>query len=253
MLEKYLPVNISTHGGEIDTLLINLHYLMLVLFVGGIIFYLIALVKFRQKEGCKANYTGIKNTKIAVALALVVAVVELVFDVMYSVPIWANVTATFPEPKDALEVRIIAQQFAWNIHYAGPDGKFGKTDPKLIDETDNPLGLDREDANAKDDVTTVNQLHVPINKPVLVYLSTKDVIHSFSLPVMRVKQDAIPGMIIPVTFQATKTGEYQIACAQLCGLGHYRMVGFFTTHTQEDFDNWMSGQVEAAKASDSEW
>jgi cytochrome c oxidase subunit 2 len=117
---------------------------------------------------------------------------------------------------------------------------FGKTRPDLIEAGGNPVGLDRTDPAAQDDITTINQLHIPVNKPVIAYLSSKDVIHSFFLPVMRVKQDTIPGQETKVWFEAAKTGKFEIACAQLCGLGHYRMRGFFTIHTQEDFDAWLS-------------
>ncbi len=138
-------------------------------------------------------------------------------------------------------VRVVAEQFAWNIHYPGPDGKFGRTDIKLV-SADNPLGLDRTDPNAKDDITTINQLNLPTDRPVLVHLSSKDVIHSFGLYEMRVKQDAIPGMSIPVWFIPNRIGEYEIACSQLCGLGHFRMRGFITIQSAADFKKWYDDQ-----------
>jgi len=139
---------------------------------------------------------------------------------------------------------------------AGPDGVFGSVDVNLLDAA-NPLGLDRRDPFGKDDVTTINQLHLPVNRPVTVLLSSKDVIHSFFLPVMRVKQDSVPGMEIPVRFVPVATTPeeaqlpgcaanlscWEIACAQLCGLGHYRMRGFFQVHSQADFDSWMDQQL----------
>ena len=137
-----------------------------------------------------------------------------------------------PPESEALVVQVTGEQFAWNVHYAGPDGVFGRTDIKLLDLQSNPLGLDRSDPAAKDDVTTLNQLYLPVNKPIIVRLRSKDVIHSFGVPEFRVKQDAIPGLTIPIWFvptvttaeMRTRTGnaefQYQIACAQLCGLGH---------------------------------
>jgi cytochrome c oxidase subunit 2 len=118
---------------------------------------------------------------------------------------------------------------------------FGRTDVKLVN-ADNPLGLDRTDPNAKDDITTINQLNLPINRPVLVHLSSKDVIHSFAVYEMRVKQDAIPGMSIPVWFIPNRAGEYEIACSQLCGLGHFRMRGFVTIQSAEAFQKWFDDQ-----------
>ena len=143
------------------------------------------------------------------------------------------------------------EQFAWNIHYAGADRVFGRTDIKLLDLQSNPLGLDRSDPAAKDDITTVNQLFLPVNRPIIVKLRSKEVIHSFGVPEFRVKQDAIPGLTIPIWFvptittaeMRTRTGnpefQYEIACAQLCGLGHARMRGFVTVQSAEEFQKWM--------------
>jgi cytochrome c oxidase subunit 2 len=107
---------------------------------------------------------------------------------------------------------------------------------------DNPLGLDRRDPAAKDDVTTINQLNLPVDRPVLVHLMSKDVIHSFGLYEMRIKQDAIPGMSIPVWFIPNRVGQYEIACSQLCGLGHFRMRGFVTIQSQADYQKWFEDQ-----------
>ena len=141
-------------------------------------------------------------------------------------------------------MRVTGEQFAWNAHYPGNDGRFGRRDIKLVG-ADNPLGLDRTDPDAKDDITTTNQLNFPVNRPVLVHLSSKDVIHSFGLFEMRVKQDAIPGMDIPVWFIPNRIGEYEIACSQLCGLGHYRMRGFVSVKSQADYDAWLAEQAKA--------
>jgi cytochrome c oxidase subunit 2 len=133
------------------------------------------------------------------------------------------------------------------VHYPGPDGKFGRRDIKLV-AAENPIGLDRTDPDAKDDVTMINQLNLPVDKPILVHLSSKDVIHSFGLIEMRVKQDAIPGMDIPVWFIPNKIGEFEIACSQLCGLGHYRMRGFVSVKSQGDYDAWLASEEKALTA-----
>ena len=145
----------------------------------------------------------------------------------------------FPPDNQATVVRVVGEQFAWNIQYPGPDGKFGRTDVSLM-AADNPLGLDRSDPAAKDDVTTINQLTLPVDKPVLVHLSTKDVIHSFGLYEMRVKQDAVPGLDMPVWFIPNRIGDYEIACSQLCGLGHYRMRGFVNIRSQADYEKFLA-------------
>jgi cytochrome c oxidase subunit 2 len=198
-----LPPDGSAHGPAIDHLIVLVHWLMLVLFVGWSIFYITTLIRFRKSRNPKANYSGVKS-HISSYLEVGVLVIEVILLLGFSIPLWSKRVDAFPAEKDATVVRIVAEQFAWNIHYPGPDGKFGRTSINLID-ADNPLGLDRSDPDAKDDITTINQLNLPVNKPVIVQLSTKDVIHSFNLPAFRVKQDAIPGQLIPVWFTPVKT------------------------------------------------
>src|SRR5581483_10548334 len=140
-------------------------------------------------------------------------------------------------PAKAMHIRVVAEQFAWNFQYLGKDGKFGKSDVSLI-SGDNPLGIDPEDAASRDDIISVNQLHIPVHRPVVVDVSSKDVIHSFNIPVLRVKQDTIPGQQIPIWFEATQPGHFELACAQLCGLGHYRMRADVLIDTPEDFAKW---------------
>lgn len=204
-MEKYLglPPVASAHGTEIDHLIGYMHWLMLILFVGWGVFYIFVLVRFRRSRNPKANYTGVKS-HFSSYLEATVAIIEVVLLVGISIPLWSKRVNAFPAEKDALVIRVVAEQFAWNIHYPGPDGKFGKASINLVDQN-NPLGLDRNDPDAKDDIATINQLVLPVNKPVIIHLSSKDVIHSFNLPTMRVKQDAIPGMDIPVWFTPTKT------------------------------------------------
>jgi cytochrome c oxidase subunit 2 len=137
---------------------------------------------------------------------------------------------------------VVAEQFAWNVHYPGADGEFGRTDAKLVNP-DNPIGLDRNDPSGKDDITTINRLNLPVGKPVIVFLSSKDVVHSFGLPQMRVKQDAVPGIVQPVWFTPTATGRWDIACSQLCGIAHYRMKGIYTVQTQAQYDAWLKEEA----------
>ena len=234
------PIQASTHAAEVDQMTVLVHWLMLVLFVGWGCFFLFVLFRFRKSANPKASYTGAKG-KISKGLEVAVAIIEVVLLVFYAIPAWAKRVKAFPSESEAVVVRVVAEQFAWNIHYPGPDGKFGRTDIKLV-SADNPLGLDRTDANAKDDITTINQLNLPVDRPVLVHLSSKDVIHSFGLYEMRVKQDAIPGMNIPVWFIPNRIGEYEIACSQLCGLGHFRMRGFITIQSAAAYQKWYDDQ-----------
>ena len=235
-----LPVAASAHAGEIDEMIVLVHWLMLVLFVGWGIYFVYVLFRFRSSANPKASYAGAKG-KISKGTEGAIVVIEAVLLIVYAVPAWARRVAQFPAENEATVVRVVSEQFAWNVQYAGADGKFGRTDVKLV-APENPLGLDRTDPDAKDDITTINQLNLPVDRPVLVRLSTKDVIHSFGLPEMRVKQDAIPGMQIPVWFVPTRVGAYEIACAQLCGLGHFRMRGFVNIQTSDDYGKWMADQ-----------
>jgi cytochrome c oxidase subunit 2 len=235
-----MPVQASTHAAELDQMTVLVHWLMLVMFVGWGIFFVFVLFRFRRSAHPVASYTGAKG-KISKGTEVAVALIEVLLLVFYAIPAWAKRVKAFPAESEAVVVRVVAEQFAWNIHYPGPDGRFGRTDLKLI-SADNPLGLDRADAAAKDDIATINQLNLPVDRPVLVHLSSKDVIHSFGLFEMRVKQDAIPGMQIPVWFIPNRVGEYEIACSQLCGLGHFRMRGFITIQSAADYDKWFADQ-----------
>jgi cytochrome c oxidase subunit II len=236
-----LPVAASEHAGEIDQMIVLVHWLMAILFVGWGIFFLYVLFRFRRSANPTASYTGAKG-KISKGLEVAVAVVEVILLVFYAIPAWAKRVKAFPAENEAVVVKVVGEQFAWNVQYPGPDGKFGRTDIKLV-AADNPLGLDRTDPDAKDDVTTINQLNLPVDRPVLVHLMSKDVIHSFALYEMRVKQDAVPGMSIPVWFIPKRIGAYEIACSQLCGLGHFRMRGFVTIQSAADYQKWMADQL----------
>src|SRR5437667_5038895 len=240
----------TTHGLQIDNLIGWIHIFMLILFVGWGGFFLYAVFRFRKSRNPVADYRGVTSNR-SVYSEIGVAVVEAVLLVGFAIPIWAARVEAIPPENQSLVVNLTPEQFAWNVRYAGPDGTFGRTDIKLSDLQSNPLGVDRSDPAAKDDVTTVNQLYLPVNKPIIVNLRSKDVIHSFNVPEFRVKQDAIPGLTIPIWFipnvttaeMRTRTGnpefQYEIACAQLCGLGHAKMRGFVTVETAEDFQKWM--------------
>jgi len=235
-----LPVAASTHAAELDHMTVLVHWLMLVMFVGWGLYYLFVLFKFRSSANPKASYAGAKG-KISKGTEVAVAVIEVLLLVFYAIPAWAKRVKAFPAESEAVVVKVVGEQFAWNIQYPGPDGKFGRTDINLV-SADNPLGLDRRDPAAKDDITTINQLNLPVDRPVLVHLSSKDVIHSFGLFEMRVKQDAIPGMTIPVWFIPNRVGDYEITCSQLCGLGHFRMRGFITIQSAADYQKWFADQ-----------
>lgn len=207
MLQKLLglPLNASAQGAPIDELNGWVHLLMLVLFVGWGAFFTYILFRFRSGKNPKADHDGVQSHASSY-LEAGIAVIEIVLLVALSIPFWSKKVSAFPSAADTLRVRIIAQQFAWNVQYPGPDEKFGKTDITKVAD-DNPIGLDRKDKSAKDDVVDLNLLRLPVNRPVILDIATKDVIHSFWLPLFRVKQDTIPGMRIPIYFTPTQTTD----------------------------------------------
>jgi cytochrome c oxidase subunit 2 len=246
-LAYYMPPDYSAHGPELDRLNANVHWLMLILFVGWGLVFLFMITRFRASKHPKAIYHGTKS-HLSTYAEFGILVVEIVLLVVFSIPLWARWTSPPGPNENPLVVRVVAEQFAWNVHYPGPDNVFGKTDVSLVSSA-NPLGLDVNDPHAKDDIATLNQLYLQVDRPVIVHISSKDVIHSFGLPYMRVKQDAIPGMQVPVHFTPIKTSgdeTWEIACAQLCGLGHYRMRGQYHVQTKEDFDKWLASQTPVA-------
>ncbi|MFQ5742751.1 MAG: cytochrome c oxidase subunit II [Acidobacteriota bacterium] len=259
LLGHWLPIDASAHGAEIDRLIFMIHWLMAVLLVGWCLYFLVVLFRFRVGRHPNATYAGVE-THFSSYIEVSVAVVEAVLLIAFAIPTWSRWVTRTMVTDNVVQVRVVAEQFNWNVHYPGPDGVFGRADVSLVDAVENPLGLDRTDPNARDDVTTINQLHLPVNRYAEILLTSKDVVHSFFLPVMRVKQDAIPGMVVPVHFEPIEiTPEaarypgceankncWEIACAQLCGLSHYRMRGFLTVESQEDFDAWLAAQTAGA-------
>ncbi|MBI1869939.1 MAG: hypothetical protein HYS07_01960, partial [Chlamydiae bacterium] len=173
----------------------------------------------RERPGHRAVYTH-GNRWPHLFLSSVLALCVFFFIDMkiahLSAQVWDELREK-PSLGNTLHIQILAQQFAWNIQYAGPDGKF----------------------QTRDDIQTMNQLHIPVHRPIELEMQSKDVIHSFCLPNFRTKQDIVPGMTTRLWFEATETGQFEIACAELCGLGHYRMRGILTIQEKQDFDAWL--------------
>src|SRR6267154_4640645 len=185
-----LPVLASEHGQQVDNLIIYVHWLMIVLFVGWLAYFAYALFRFHHSRNPKADYVGVKNHASSY-IEVAVAVVEGVLLIAVAVPLWSK-AVTVPKEEGSTQVQIVGQQFNWNARYPGKDGKFGQSDMHFVNST-NTFGLDPADPNGKDDIQlTLGEMHVPVNKPVVAYVSSRDVIHSFKVIAMRVTQDAIP-------------------------------------------------------------
>lgn len=196
----WLPPDLSVHGPGVDNIIDVLHVFMVLLFVAWGIFFVYCLMRFRRREGGSASYHPVKG-KVSKYGEIGVAIFEAVLLIGFSMPVWAEYKNDPPPEDERFEIHVIAQQFQWNTHYPGKDGKFGRIDTALISPS-NPIGLDETgDPAAADDIVTVNDIHLPVGRPIYVRLTSMDVIHSFAIPTMRVKQDVIPGMEVPIWFE----------------------------------------------------
>ena len=213
------------------------HAISVTLAVTGLVFILTNLLlawfgyRYQDREGARAAYWH-DNPRLEWTWTLVTAAILATF-LFNALGLWAQVNSR--PPADAMVVEVTGQQFAWNVRYPGKDGVFGRTD-HLQASQENPIGLVKDDPAAKDDVLLLNQLYLAQDRPVRVQVRSMDVIHSFFLPNFRVKQDAMPGMTIEIWFVPKETGDFDIACAQHCGLGHYRMRGQVHVVAAAEFD-----------------
>ena len=223
-LSWVMPDNVvSTFGPTLDNLWLVILWITGIIFVVTEITLLVFMVKYRHKEDRKADYIhGSNKAEVVWTSITFVIVMALAF---YTKGIWDEIRDPNLIPADAYPIHMMANQFEWNATYAGADGEF----------------------DTSDDFVSRNVLHIPVDRPVVVQLEAEDVIHSFFLPEFRVKQDAVPGMSTLVWFEATRTGEFTLACAELCGLGHYTMGGTVIVHSQADFQDWLAQQQAAAE------
>ncbi len=240
-----LPPIASEQGAGVNSLVTYIHWLMIVLFVGWLIYFGYTLFRFRKDRHARADYHGVRNHASSY-IEFTVAGIEACLLLFIAVPLWARAVEKFPTEKESTVIQVMGQQFAWNARYAGPDGVFGRQDITRV-KADNTFGVDPADPAGKDDVQVLNEMHVPVNKPVIAYVSSRDVIHSFKVLAMRAAQDAIPGMRIPMWFKPTKEGKYQVYCAQLCGNGHASMAqGMIVVESEEAYKKWLASKSGAA-------
>ena len=213
---QWLPENVSTFGQGVDNLFTLIYWITVVVFIAVTATLITFLIKYRHREGHRAEYIE-GNTTLEIVWTAVTTVIVFVL-AMLSLPQWNKIKSPtdFPENPDVV-VQVSGKQFNWDMTYPGPD---------------NELGTD-------DDLELENELHVPVNAVVHIRLTAEDVIHSFFVPNLRLKQDALPNRFIDVWFEATKTGRYEIPCAELCGFQHSGMLGYLNVHTQESYDAWV--------------
>ena len=240
-MTSWLPVQASSHAAAIDGVMTLVHLLMLALFAGWGAYFTWVLFRYRRGRQARANPAGARG-RFAFWVEVGVVAAEAVLLVAFALPIWVARTAAEPPRHDSIVIRVVAEQFVWNVHYPGADGQFGATSLSLVSPT-NPIGLDRSSRFGADDLLLLSDMHLPLDTPVIIQLSSKDVIHSFGVPAMRVKQDAIPGMLTPIWFTPTLPGQFDIACSQLCGIGHHRMRGIITVESAAEYEKWLAAEA----------
>jgi cytochrome c oxidase subunit 2 len=236
---RYLPPVASQHGVGIDQMLI---YLLVttgtLVLVGHLVLGYVILRSSRAKSAHSTLPSAKAQRMWSVVPAIVMTLVAEGGVLVIGMPVFAQLYTEEP-PSDAVVIEVTAEQFTWNVRYPGADGEFGPTDPARI-SAENPLGIDLDDPRSADDIQELAVMYVPVNRPVRIRLRAKDVLHSFYLPFHRIKQDAVPGMTIDVWFIPTREGEFDLACAELCGFGHYQMRGFLNVVSEEEFDRWLA-------------
>lgn len=239
-----IPESFSAHGSQVDHMLDVVHWFMIVLFVGWTIFFFYCLFRFRQRRSEKASYVGVKS-HLSSHLEVGVIIIEAVLLLGFAFPLWAERVDSWKEVQklDPLRVRVIGWQFGWTYHYSGADGKFGRVDSALMSGVGDP-GIDLNDPNSLDDFTSPI-LKLPLDRPVVLNITSTDVIHNYHIVPMRIQQDAIPGREIPMWFTPTRTLETFVVCGQLCGENHANMSGAMEVVAASEFSTWFEGQSKA--------
>lgn len=241
---NWLPENVSSLGQGVDHLFELTYILCVVIFLLVNAFYLYFIIRYRRKKrGERAHHSHGSNVLELAWTALPLAL--FAFLAFYSDVVWREIKYPSHAPKADFTVEVVGQTYMWHVRYPGSDGIFGHREREFMSPT-NPFGIDYADPNGRDDVVAINQIHLPYNKNIRVRLSSMDVIHSFFLPNMRIKQDAVPGQWVDVWFNSTRPGKFELACAELCGSGHYLMRGEVTMHGQAEFDAWIDTQYKVS-------
>jgi cytochrome c oxidase subunit 2 len=228
--------NASEHGGLVDHMLGFVHWFMLFLFIGWSIFLIIAFTKFRQSKNPKADYHGVRghaSTHIEIGVVIVEAILLLGF----AFPLWSRQADDFPTSPDTIKMRALGEKFLWNFQYPGSDLMLSAWNPRLISPA-NQVGRDLQDPNGKDDFVNPGTMKLPVNRPVIVDVASKDVIHNLAIVPMRAAQDACPGVKAHMWFKPVRTGTWDIICGQLCGPGHAQMKAVLEVMPAKDFEDW---------------
>ena len=236
----WLPRNVNMFGHDVDFLFYIILFLTGVAFIGVFFAMILFLIKYRYRPGVAAIHTH-GNNALEVVWTTIPAFIFLALAI-YGNEQWSKMRRQTP-PANALPVAVVGEQFGWNVRYPGPDGKLGKMVAAKISK-ENPFGIDVADPAGLDDFTTYNELVFPVGRPVRLYLGSKDVIHAFYVPEFRLYQDMVPGRVYDfVWLKAEATGNFQLACNQLCGQGHYKMFGKLSVVPELDYETWAKGKT----------
>lgn len=232
----------SQHGEGVDSVIHYLFWSTGFIFIVG---HLVLITVLIRSTGEKAPEFAPESRKVewrwAAGAALGMALIAETGVLLLGLPVWSQVYGEPPE--DVVHCEVVGLQFNWLVRYPGKDGVFGQCKPELVAEW-NPFGLDEDDPNALDDIVVESgQLMLPKGRTARVQLRSHDVIHSFCVTEFRTKQDLIPGFTTHAQFKPTKTGTYEIACAELCGLGHYKMRTIVKVMEPAEFESWLKAQV----------
>jgi cytochrome c oxidase subunit 2 len=230
--------NASESGYSVDHLLEFCHWFMALLFIGWGLYFCYTLFRFHKSRHPKASYHGVRS-HASTHLEFSVILIEAALLLGFALPLWGKRTTStgYLDNPNALRVRAVAEQFAWNFHYPGPDGVFGRSNASFV-SGNNPLGLDPNDPAAKDDLVAKNELYIVNHRPTVIEVTSKDVIHNLALKSMRIAQDAIPGSRVPIWFRPIRTGDFDIVCGQLCGGGHFGMRSILHVVEQPAYEDW---------------
>ena len=227
----------SNWGGMDDTILLTF-WITGVVFVAICFFMAYCVWKFRYQKNRRSDYNP-ENKKLEFHLTWLTAVGVAAL-LAPGLIVWNDYVTV---PKNAIKIEVLAYQWDWKYRLPGEDGILGKTDINLVND-ENPFGLIQGDKNGMDDLLVDdNELHLQINKPVKFELRSLDVLHNFYVPQFRGKMDIVPGMITYYWIEATRTGDFEILCAEYCGTGHYAMRGRVFVDEKNDYDNWMAKQI----------
>ena len=227
----------SEHGELLDHMLGLVHWFMLFLFIGWSIFLCYCFYRFRVAKNPKASYSGAGHSA-SKQIEIGVVIVEAILLLGFAFPLWSRQSADYPTGPNVLKMRALGEKFLWNFQYAGDDSNLGIWNPRYLDAVNNPMGRDMADPNGKDDFVNPGTMKLPVGRPVIVSVASKDVIHNLALVPMRAAQDATPGVTAHMWFTPTKTGTWDVICGQLCGPGHAQMKAQLEVMLPEEFDAW---------------